>query len=115
LIISIVLKDAFARPRPQLVPHLSYVTSYSFPSGHSMLSAIVYLTLGTLLSRLVKPLKIKMYIIGIALLLTFLVGISRVYAGVHYPTDVLAGWAAGLTWALVCLLAAHQLTNTLIK
>src|SRR5262245_44729502 len=109
LIISSLLKHSFDRPRPDLVPHLSAVYTSSFPSGHSMLSAVVYLTLGTLLARFVEQRRLKVYFITLALLLTGLVGFSRVYLGVHYPTDVLAGWMAGLSWAILCWLAARFL------
>jgi undecaprenyl-diphosphatase len=108
-LLSTLLKYTFDRPRPTLVPHLSKVSNSSFPSGHSMLSAIVYLTLGALLARLVQRVWLKLYLVGVALLLTFLVGCSRVYMGVHYPTDVLAGWSAGLSWALLCWLTARYL------
>jgi undecaprenyl-diphosphatase len=107
LVISLVLKSVFDRPRPELVPHLSKIATTSFPSGHSMLSAAVYLTLGTMMARSAQDKRLKIYIVGIALLLTFLVGISRVYMGVHYPTDVLAGWLAGIGWAILCWLAVH--------
>jgi undecaprenyl-diphosphatase len=103
------LKMAFARPRPDLVPHLALVSSTSFPSGHSMFSAVVYLTLCALLSQLVEERKLKAYFLGVACFLTFVVGLSRVYLGVHYPTDVLAGWSAGLAWALLCWMAAAYL------
>jgi undecaprenyl-diphosphatase len=109
LIISTLLKNVFARPRPQLVTHLSHVYTSSFPSGHSMLSAVVYLTLGALLARFIEGRWSKFYFLSIAMLLTFLVGISRVYMGVHYPTDVLAGWTAGLVWAVLCWLVARYL------
>ena len=109
LVVSTLLKNAFARPRPNIVPHLSMVYTSSFPSGHAMLSATVYLTLGALLGRFVQPFRLKAYFLIIALVLTSLVGISRVYMGVHYPTDVLAGWAAGLAWALMCWLVARYL------
>lgn len=109
LILSTALKQSFDRPRPQLVAHLAEVYTSSFPSGHSMMSSAVYLTLGTLLARLVPRRGAKIYFLFIALLLTFLIGVSRVYMGVHYPTDVLAGWTAGLVWALICWLAARYL------
>lgn len=109
LLLTMLLKAVYERPRPSVVPHLAQVHTTSFPSGHSMLSAVVYLTLGALLARLVKERRLKVYFVSLALLLSFLVGVSRVYMGVHYPTDVLAGWAAGLAWALLCGLVARAL------
>jgi undecaprenyl-diphosphatase len=76
-----------------------------------MLSAVVYLTLGSLLTRLVKGRRRKIYFLTVAMLLTFLVGMSRIYLGVHWPTDVLAGWTAGLVWAILCWLAARHLQH----
>lgn len=108
-ILNITLKQLFARPRPAVVPHLTDVQTLSFPSGHAMLSAIIYLTLGALLMRLEKQRRVKAYILAVALTLTGLVGITRVYLGVHYPTDILAGWCAGLAWAILCWLAARAL------
>ncbi len=102
---AILLKYVIARDRPSIVPHLREVTTPSFPSGHAMVSAIVYLTLGTLLMQIVKGRAAKLYCLMVAMLLTFLVGLSRIYLGVHYPTDVLAGWMAGIGWALGCWLA----------
>lgn len=109
LMLSSLLKNIINRPRPELVPHLSYVYTSSFPSGHSMLSAVVYLTLGSLLMRFAPQRRLKLYYLSVAMMLTFLVGVSRVYMGVHYPTDVLAGWTAGLVWAALCWLAARAL------
>lgn len=109
--LSTLLKEIIARDRPSVVPHLSYVTTSSFPSGHSMLAAVAYLTLGSLLARLVVEWRVKIYILVVALLVTFLVGVSRVYMGVHYPTDVLAGWSAGLVWASICWLVARMLQH----
>lgn len=109
-LVGMGLKAIFTRPRPSIVPHLAPVYTTSFPSGHSMMSAIVYLTLGALLSRLeMSHPRLRLYFIAVPLLLTGLVGASRVYLGVHYPTDVLAGWTAGLVWATVCSLVAQRL------
>jgi undecaprenyl-diphosphatase len=108
-LLSLLLKDVFARPRPELVPHLVVVSSSSFPSGHSMLSTSVYLTLGAMLARLQSSSLVKAYLQLWALLLATLVGISRVYLGVHWPTDVLAGWAAGAAWATLCWVIARVL------
>lgn len=108
--LNVALKGWIDRPRPNIVPHLaSYVATPSFPSGHSMLSATVYLTLGVLLARFSGQYRLKAYFITLALLLTGLVGFSRVFLGVHYPTDVLGGWTAGLVWALFCWLIARYL------
>jgi undecaprenyl-diphosphatase len=110
LVLSLVLKRSFDRPRPE-VSHFSYVYTSSFPSGHSMLSAAVYLTLGSLMARFVPGRLVKFYFLAVALFVSFLVGLSRVYMGVHYPTDVLAGWTAGLVWALLCWLVARYLQH----
>lgn len=107
-LLSAALKGLIARPRPD-VAHYMLATSPSFPSGHSMMSAVVYLTLGSLLTRLAARRRVKLYFLAVAMLLTFVVGISRIYMGVHYPTDVLAGWTAGLVWALGCWLIARYL------
>lgn len=106
-LVTLFLKHFIERGRPTVVPHLREVTSPSFPSGHAMLSAIVYLTLGILLMQVVERRTAKLYCLLWAMLLTFLVGISRIYLGVHYPTDVLAGWMAGMAWALACWVAVQ--------
>jgi undecaprenyl-diphosphatase len=103
-LLNTVLKELFARPRPTVVPHLAETYTSSFPSGHAMLSAIVYLTLGAMLSQLIERRRLKAYVLGVALALTCLVGLTRVFLGVHYLTDVLGGWMAGLGWALLTAL-----------
>ncbi len=107
--VSSVLKQVFDRARPDLVPHGAIVYTASFPSGHSMLAASTYLTLGVLLARVQRRRTIKAYILACAIFVTLIVGISRVYLGVHWPTDVLAGWTAGAGWALLCWLLARWL------
>src|SRR5215469_9872671 len=109
LVVSTLLKTMFQRPRPDLVPQVGYVSTPSFPSGHSMLSAVTYLTLGALLARSQERKRPRALFLLVAAILSFLVGVSRVYLGVHWPTDVLAGWAAGACWAIVCWLAAGWL------
>lgn len=104
-----VLKNLFHRPRPSVVPHLTETMSTSFPSGHAMLSAITYLTLGALLAQFAQQRRVKVYILSVALLLSVLVGCTRVYLGVHYPTDVLGGWVAGLAWSLLVTVAARSM------
>ena len=100
-----LLKLVYARPRPLLVPHLVDVTSSSFPSGHATDSAIVYLTLAALLARTVPERALRIYIIGAAIAVVVLIGMSRVYLGVHWPSDVVAGWTIGAAWAFACSLA----------
>ena len=111
-LLTAAMKHAFNRPRPSVVPHLRVVVSTSFPSGHAMESAIVYLTLGAILMRAAESRLTKSYILGVAVLLTALVGISRVYLGVHYPTDVIGGWIIGFMWASICWLVAQQFEGT---
>jgi undecaprenyl-diphosphatase len=108
-VLNWLLKAAFARSRPDIVPHLREVMSSSFPSGHALTSAAVYLTLGALLMRIADGRLAKYYCIAIAMLLTFLVGSSRVFLGVHYPTDVVAGWLIGMSWALLCWVVERTL------
>lgn len=109
VLLSLLLKQGFDRPRPDLVPHDSYVYTSSFPSGHSMMAAVTYLTLAALLTRTQGPRRVKLYLLTLATLLTLVIGISRIYMGVHWPTDVLAGWTAGAAWALLCWQLAHWL------
>jgi len=107
-LVSNGMKHAFNRPRPTIVPHLRETFSTSFPSGHAMESAIVYLTLGAILMRMAESRITKIYCLGIAILLTVLVGVSRVFLGVHYPTDVIGGWMIGFAWASICWLVEER-------
>lgn len=111
MLLSVSLKSHFNRPRPDIVPHATSVANSSFPSGHSMMSALTYLTLGALLARSQTRRRLKAFAMILAATLTLLVGLSRVYLGVHWPTDVFAGWTAGASWALLCWFVARILQS----
>jgi undecaprenyl-diphosphatase len=111
MLVSTLFKLGFDRPRPDLVPHGAAVFTASFPSGHSMMAAVAYLTLAVLSARVQARRVIKVYLIVLAALLTVAIGVSRVYLGVHWPTDVVAGWCAGAAWALSCWLVARGLSR----
>jgi len=95
------LKELFARSRPDLFDHLAAVSSASFPSGHAGNSAIVYLTLASLLFPVIGEARLRLFIMVAALGVVGVIGVSRVYLGVHWPSDVLAGWLFGALWALI--------------
>jgi undecaprenyl-diphosphatase len=109
MLLNHLLKAAFARARPDLVDHLVTVVSPSFPSGHALMSAAFYLTLAGLLGRAegVRT-PIRRSLLGLAVMLVVLIGLSRVYLGVHWPSDVLGGWSLGALWALGCVRLASR-------
>ena len=104
-----VLKDFVGRERPSIVPHLTDVGSLSFPSGHSLIASSIYPTLGILLAMTFKERSLKLFVFITAAVLALVIGFTRVYMGVHYPTDVLGGWMLGLAWAIICGLICHRL------
>jgi len=95
-----IVKALVGRARPLVVPHLVQVSSLSFPSGHSANSAIVYLTLATMLAQIIQHRPLRRFVLAVAILLALAIGCSRVYLGVHWPSDVLAGWSFGALWAV---------------
>ena len=101
IVLNNLLKWGFDRPRPEM-EHGVRVFSASFPSGHATLSAVTFLTLAALLTRARARRRVKLYIVAVAIVLTIIAGSSRVYLGVHYPSDVLAGWCVGAAWAILC-------------
>ena len=110
-VLSTALKLLFSRNRPDLVEQLDRTFTSSFPSAHAMVSMLAWLTLAAVLVRFVESARMRAFIIVAAATLSLLIGASRVYLGVHWPSDVLAGWLAGLCWASVCWLAAHYLSR----
>ncbi|MEQ8275356.1 MAG: phosphatase PAP2 family protein [Deltaproteobacteria bacterium] len=112
IVLAYGLKGIIGRPRPPFLEHSAHPLASSFPSGHTTMSAIVYLTIAAVLVRLVREPGVRRFMIGTALLLTLLVGASRVYLAAHYPTDVLAGWLIGSVWATLWALVARSLQRT---
>jgi undecaprenyl-diphosphatase len=102
LALNNLLKFVFARPRPDAVSHAPRVFTTSFPSGHATLSAITYLTIAALLARAYPSPILDLYFMSLTALLTVLIGLSRIYLGVHFPTDILGGWCIGAAWATGC-------------
>ena len=98
-----------ARPRPTIVSHLVEVEHASFPSGHAAGSAAIYLTLAALASQVMPDRRARRTLLVMAMLLVGMIGCSRVYLGVHWPSDVLAGWSFGTVWALAWWLATAGL------
>ncbi|MBR9977532.1 MAG: phosphatase PAP2 family protein [Bacteroidetes bacterium] len=104
LIINLALKIGISRPRPSVVPMLGSYDAWSYPSGHAMMSLAILLAIAVLASRWVTRIHIRRLLYATALVLGVSIGCSRLYLGVHYPSDVLAGWLAGLAWVNACLL-----------
>ncbi|WP_108397959.1 phosphatase PAP2 family protein [Devosia submarina] len=110
-LLSTFLKMGYNRPRPDLTAMSQQFTA-SFPSGHAMLSAVTFLTIGAVLARLAPYRNLKIFAIAGAVFLTLIVGFSRLYMGVHYPSDILAGWCLGAAWAMLCSAIAFKLQRT---
>ena len=108
-LLNSALKVVFDRSRPEVTPHLVEVSNASYPSGHAMLSATAYLTVGAMLAHAEPSRRARIYLLALASLLVVLIGISRVYLGVHWPSDVLAGWCLGSAWALGIWIVAQRL------
>jgi undecaprenyl-diphosphatase len=108
-LINTSVKEIVGRLRPDVVSHLVEVHTLSFPSGHSTLSAATYLTLGAIIANRQELQRVRIFVLMVGAAVPLLVGCSRVYLGVHWPTDVLAGWSLGLAWAALCV-AAYLVT-----
>jgi undecaprenyl-diphosphatase len=108
-LISYLMKDFFGRARPQFVASGTYFSFTSFPSGHALLATTTYLTLGSIVAELMSRNRLKAFVLLLAIFLALVVGFTRVYLGVHWPTDVLAGWVIGSVWAMICWLGLRLL------
>ncbi len=106
--LSLLCKMMVNRPRPEVVAHGAAFTS-SFPSGHSLMAMVIYLTLGALLAGRQPNRLLRFFVLLVAFFLAVLIGLSRIYLGAHWPTDVLAGWLLGLAWTLLAWLVARWL------
>jgi len=109
LVAMMILKGIYDRPRPSIVTPIDLPGDESFPSGHSMISSALYPTLAVLVARALPTRRLRIFTVVVGVFLAGMIGISRLYLGVHYPTDVLAGWTIGVTWALVCGVVARKL------
>lgn len=112
LLAGTLLKLGFDRPRPEMQSTIVRVMTASFPSGHALNSAAAYLTLGVLVARTQRRMRLRVYVVMLAIALTLMIGYSRIYLGVHWPSDVLAGWAIGSAWAMLCWLVATMLERS---
>lgn len=108
-LISYTLKQYYARPRPDLVDHLDTVHTASFPSGHALVTTVAYLTLAAIVIGFLDDRRARAYVLSVAMLVAVMVGVSRVYLGVHWPSDVAAGWALGAAWASFSWLIFHMI------
>lgn len=111
-LLSQTLKQYYARPRPDLVDHLDVVHTLSFPSGHALVTTVAYLTLASIVIGFLESRRARIYVLSVAVLVAVMVGVSRVYLGVHWPSDVAAGWALGAAWASLSWLIVHFLTRS---
>lgn len=107
LLLSEVMKGVFVRDRPPAIYSAVETINASFPSGHALISTVFYLTLGVMLERAFARRRMKVYVLGTAVTIAILVGLSRVYLAAHWASDVMAGWSLGAAWAMICWLIAY--------
>lgn len=103
------LKALFERERPPLAFQAVETLNASFPSGHALLSTVFYLTLGVMLTRAFPKKRLKAYVLGVGVLIALLIGLTRIYLGAHWASDVFAGWSVGAAWAMVLWLIAYAI------
>ena len=106
--VNSLVKGLVGRPRPEIVPHLMEAGGMSFPSGHSFNSAVVYIAMALAFAALSPRRAVRWTIVGTAMVLTLLVALSRVWLGVHFPSDAIAGWLGGAGWAFTASALLHR-------
>lgn len=107
VLLSEGLKAVFERERPPAVAQAVETINASFPSGHALLATVFYLSIGVMLTRAFPRRRFKIFVLGVAIVLALLVGLTRVYLGAHWASDVFAGWAVGAAWAMALWLVAY--------
>ncbi|KHS46812.1 phosphatase PAP2 family protein [Novosphingobium subterraneum] len=107
-LVNSLVKIAVGRPRPMIVPHLTEAGGQSFPSGHSFNSAVIYIAIALAFAAMSPRRSIRWTLIISAIALSIAIAISRVWLGVHFPTDVAAGWLGGAGWAFLASALLHK-------
>lgn len=107
VVLSEGLKGLFERQRPPADYQAVDTLNASFPSGHALLATVFYLTVAVLMTRAFPRRRLKVYVLGVGILFALLVGLTRVYLGAHWASDVLAGWCVGAAWAMVLWLVSY--------
>jgi undecaprenyl-diphosphatase len=107
-LVEFAIKLAVGRPRPEIVPHLTEAGGASFPSGHSFNSAVVFIAVALAFATMSTRQSVRVTIVGSAILLSLVVAWSRVWLGVHFPSDVAAGWLGGAGWAFLATALLHR-------
>lgn len=111
LLVELALKLLVSRPRPQIVPHLTEAAGMSFPSGHSFNSALGFIAVALAFATFSARRSVRWTVIGAAMAISLLIAWSRVWLGVHYPTDVMAGWLGGAGWAFLAAALLYRPTK----
>jgi len=107
-LVNSLVKLAVGRPRPMIVPHLTEAGGQSFPSGHSFNSAVVYIAIALAFAAISPRRSVRWTLVGTAIALSIAIAVSRVWLGVHFPTDVAAGWLGGAGWAFLASALLHR-------
>lgn len=114
-VVNSALKALIGRERPTIVPHLTEAAGNSFPSGHSFNSAVVFIAIALAFAAMSPRRSVRWTIVGAAVGLTWLIAFSRVWLGVHFPSDVIAGWLGGASWAFLAAAALDRPAQVVVQ